>query len=207
MATATLALGLAMAWNVSAQNVYRWLDEEGKVHYTKTLPPEAAKRPYDVLSASGILIERVTDPTARHKPAAEEKSDRPEPLYSDAEKQAMADRLLLLKYHSEQEILEAMELEIDHLKYDERLLDATYASVLKTLQSQISLAASSQRSGLEVDATLREDIAHLQERLQSNRKTNQELELRKENIRARFREDLDRYRALVSQYQKTEPGS
>lgn len=208
MATATLALGLFNTPDTAAQNVYRWVDDEGKVHYTKALPPDAAHRPYDILSQSGILIERVTDPIAKQKPPPEKPAkNEPEPLYSEKEKQILGDRLLLLKYRSEQEILDAMELEIDHLKYDERMLNAGYQSVMQTLESEIRAAANQQRAGLDVDADTERSVARLQRRLRTNRKASDELEVRRARIRADFQADLARYRVLVRQYEETEPGT
>jgi len=210
MATASLALGLFSTSHAADQRVYRWVDDQGEVHYSKALPPEAASRPYDILSASGILIERVTDPAAHGKPKAEEnknKDGKPEPLYSEEEKRVIGDRLLLLKYRSEQEILEAMDLEIENLKYDERLLNTGYDSVVETLVSEVRAAADQQRAGLDVDQETQQNIAQLQRRLKSNRKSNDELDVRRAKIRATYQADLERYRELVSQFERKDSGT
>lgn len=201
ISTAALALALFSAIGVSAEVVYRWTDDDGKVHYTPTLPPEAANRPYDILSTDGRLLERVTDPGKEQQQAIEraqskQKKKKPKPLYSEEEKQAISDRLLLLKYHSEQEILDAMQLEIDHLKYDERLLKAGHDSAMTSLGYQIRSAANLQRAGNPVPENKLREIQQLQSRILANRQSNSELNQRKEQIRAAFNADLKRYREL-----------
>lgn len=197
ISTAALALGLFAAWDAAAEYVYRWTDDEGKVHYTVTLPPEAADRPYDILSSQGVVIKSVSDPTKpQEKPAVEEKPSGPAPLYTEREKQTIGDRLLLLKYHSEQEILDAMELEIDHLKYDERLLKAGHDSAMNSLAQQIRSAANKQRAGKPITAEQHNEIRQLQTRIVTNRTANADLNLRKDQIRETFNAELNRYREL-----------
>lgn len=194
------ALLLAQA-AVAAQNVYRWKDDNGEVHYTKALPPDAGNRPYDVLSPSGMLIEHV-DPSVKPEPdpkqAAAGKRKGPVPLYSEEEKRRIGDRLLLLKYASEEEIMEAMKLEIDQLKYDQHLIDSSTRSVVQSLTGQIRSAANRQRAGVEAMPEQLHEIRKLQHRLRNNDQARLKLDERVEKIRANFLADLERYRLLVS---------
>lgn len=193
-----------MLWSAlaQAQNVYRWKDADGKVHYTKALPPHAAAIPYDVLSPSGIVIERVTHekPDPDEVAAAKARdSDQPKPLYSEAEKERIANNLLLLKYHSEDEIRDAMQVEVDQLKYDMRLLNADRASVEKSLQGAIHMAANRQRAGVVVAEEHLENIAQLRRRLISNEKARGRLAQREASIRSMFEAEMVRYRALIEE--------
>lgn len=200
ISTAALTLALFSSFCVAEDVVYRWTDQAGKVHYTPTLPPEAANRPYDILSTDGRVIERITDPGKQQRQAIEsvrnQKKKGPEPLYSEEQKRVIGDRLLLLKYHSEQEILDAMQLEVDHLKYDERLLKAGHDSAMTSLGYQIRSAANLQREGKPVPENKLREIRQLQSRILANRQSNAELNLRKEQIRDSFNADLKRFREL-----------
>lgn len=199
-----LAAGLFAAPLALAQNLYRWVDEEGKVHFTTTLPPEAADRPYDIYSASGILLERVADPRALLQQQREEAQaagavKKPKPLYSEEEKQNIADRLLLLKYRSEEEIAEAMNLELDHLKYDERIIEASQKSLENSLAEQVRAAANRQRAGLPIEETQERDIDVLRKRLRDNEESIAGLVARKQKIREDFDSELMRYRRLTAE--------
>lgn len=49
--------GLALlAANVGAQQIKRWVDEQGVVHYGDAVPPEYAKQDRDVLNGQGVKI-------------------------------------------------------------------------------------------------------------------------------------------------------
>jgi hypothetical protein len=125
---------------------------------------------------------------------------RPDPLYSDAEKQDRMDRLLMLRYHSEEEMMEAMDVEINQLKYDERLLTSTHNSLRSSLKSNIDLAGHRQRAGLAVGENELKQISNLRASLKENENSLRGLEIREQNIRAEFERDLERYRELVELY-------
>jgi len=205
---ATLVAGLLALPVAQAENLYRWVDEAGQVHFTTTLPPEASDRPYDIYSPSGVLLESVSDPKEQMRKQAEEasKPSKPIPLYSEDEKKAIADRLLVLKYQSEADIIEARDLELDHLKYDERILESTRQSLQNSLADQIHLAADRQRAGLEIEEQHQKDIDLVRNHLLDNQASSTQLAIRKQKIHDDFDTQLQRYRALVADTQETTGG-
>ncbi|WP_191621372.1 DUF4124 domain-containing protein [Marinihelvus fidelis] len=191
-----LLLVASIAVPAVAQNVYRWTDDEGKVHYTPALPAEAADKPYDILSPSGVVIERVTQPETTAPPPVEPVDKKPIPLYTERERQQISERLLMLRYRNEAQIDEAMQLELDQLKYDFHLLDNEYASMIKSLQQQVHAAANRQRAGLEVDPSQLEQIDVLRGRMSANRVRVGELEQHQDVIREQFARELERFREI-----------
>lgn len=193
-----LALGLLAGAPAMAENVYRWTDDNGEVHYTTTLPPEQANKPHQILNSSGMVVRDVRDPLAEQQPeVVEEKPDAREPLYTEEEKQVRSDRLLVLKYQSEEDILEAMEVEVANLDYDARLLEQSRASVVTSLTGQIREAADRQRAGMPLDPEIDQQVALLRNRLRSGRRASAALAAREERIRANFTAELERYRYLM----------
>ena len=72
--------------------------------------------PYDVLNDAGIVIDHVDDPTqsadAHAMELAEEVEEKKRaPLISEKERQLEADRLLVVQYDSEEEILDLLDKE------------------------------------------------------------------------------------------------
>lgn len=191
-----LAVGL---WSgaVLAQVVYRWVDENGEVHYNATLPPEYANRPYQVLQ-NGIVIKRVDDPFAPELTKEELKQQKSQisPEEAEREKRMRADRLLVLKYHSEDEIIEAMEVEVSNLDYDSRLIEQGRTSVLSSVEGQIREAADRQRAGLPVDPEISKKIAVMRVRLQQAAQSEANLAAREAQIRGVFLAELARFRFL-----------
>ena len=181
-----------------AQVVYRWVDDEGKVHYNTTLPAEYANRPHQIMK-DGIVIKSIDDPS---KPAlteeeVEKEKIRENPEEAARQKQVRADRLLVLKYRSEEELLDAMKVEIDNLSYDARLIEQSRHSAMSSIMGQIREAADRQRSGLEPDPGTAEKIARLRARLAEGARSKQSLEQREKQIRNLFNSELERYRFLL----------
>lgn len=181
--------------------VYRWTDENGKVHYGLTLPPEAANRPYEILNKSGVVIERIEDPVAHRleqEKTPEQKSQELKPLFSEHEVRLRSDRLLMLRYQSEDDIRDAMEVEVAQLGYDARLINQSMTSVITSLTAQVNKAANQQRAGMPPDEVLTDEISQLRQRLQRNENSLAELRKREEKIRATFLDNIERYRFLAN---------
>jgi hypothetical protein len=208
---------LAIATPVGAE-VYRWVDEEGKVHYSESLPPNYKDQGHDVLNERGIVLDedqKLTPPPPPPPPteeeitkAAAEKAEdelppdssgmpRPKPLYSKEETQRRMDAFMLLRYDSEQEIVDAMNVEIKQLDYDRRLMETTRASVQEAYRGQVKRAAQRQRAGMAVEDSFNAEIKKLKAQLESNNRTLSSLQKREENIREDFQKQRDRYRYLL----------
>lgn len=215
---ALLASGAALA-----QQVYRWVDEDGNVHYTESLPPGYKDTGHDVLNQRGIVIdedlkltpevklEEKTEEQARAEEADELPRDssglpRPKPLYNEAEKQAKMDNFLMLRYDSEQEITDAMNVEIKQLNYDRRLLEGSQDSMNESYRGQIRVAANKQRAGQAVAEDTSDQIEDLRIKLTANARSLSALDQREQNIKATFQAQLDRYRFLVEKYAEENSG-
>ena len=191
-----------------AGKVYRWVDENGEVHYSETLPPDFEDKTHDVLDEQGIIRsadESLVPPPP--KPANEDEPkelprdssgmQRSKALYSEIEMQERMDRFLMLRYDSEQEIEDAMNVEIKQLEYDRRLLQKSRDSMSESYRGQVREAANQQRSGTEVKSEATSSFKDLQARLEDNTNLLAGLRDREENIRKSFETELERYRYLV----------
>jgi len=204
----------------AAAEVYRWVDENGEVHYSATLPPEHRDRGHDVLNQQGIVVDENQKLTpAPPKPAPSSKDEpqelprdssglpRPKALYSETELQQRQDNFLLLRYESEEEILEAMNVEIKQLNYDRRLLEGSRASTSQAYRGQIRVAAERQRAGLPVQAETTREIRKLRTALAANSESMAALQHREDAIRADFQKQLERYRYLIENWSEDASGS
>jgi hypothetical protein len=207
-----LLAGVFLAGNASAAELYRWVDENGEVHYSETLPPDFKDQGHDVLNERGIVVDEdqsLTPPPPVEVPEKDEPQElprdasgmrRPKALYSEAEMQRRMDNFLMLRYDSQQEITDAMDVEIKQLVYDRRLLETTRNSMLESYRGQIRQAANRQRSGQPVDEKVTHQISELQSRLANNSLSLEGLEARESSIRAEFGKQLDRYRFLEEEW-------
>jgi len=217
--TFLLIAGTFLAVNASAADVFRWVDENGEVHYSETLPPNFKDKGHDVLNERGIVTDEdqsLTPPEPEEVPDEEQLQElprdssglkRPKALYSEAEMQRRMDNFLMLRYDSEQEITEAMSVEIKQLEYDRRLLTTTRVSMQEAYRGQIKQAANRQRAGQPVDGEISLEIDQLQARLTENGRSLGYLETRELSIRAEFGKQLERYRFLEEQWAEESKGS
>ena len=203
-----LLLGGLLASGDAAAKVYRWVDENGEVHYSESLPPDYQDKGFDVLNQEGIVTDenqKLTPQPPPEPPPEEQKKElprdasglpRPKQLYSEAEMQQRMDNFLMLRYESEQEILDAMEVEINQLNYDRRLLEGSQASLNDAYRGHIRVAADRQRAGLEVEPATIQEISTLRKSLAKNAEALNGLQARENGIRADFDKQLGRYRYL-----------
>lgn len=205
-----LIIGILISGPLAAAKVYRWVDENGEVHYSETLPPDFEDKSHDVLNKKGVVVAKERSlkpppPKPKPKPNKNQRKElprdasglrRPKELYSEAETQRRMDSFLMLRYESEREITDAMNVEIKQLEYDRRLLITTRKSTQKTHRGKIKQAANTQRSGKQVGDKVFREINQLSSRLAQNNRELKRLKDREKSIRADFGKQLTRYRFL-----------
>jgi len=202
----------------SAEKVYRWVDEQGNVHYTATLPPDFKDKKADVLDDQGITREKDISLVPPPPKAVEEKKpaekglprdtsglQRPDPLYDDAEMQKQKDALLVLRYHSEEEITDALEVEVRQLAYDTDLLTKSRASLDASYAGNVRELADRQRAGVAIPPEELKAMENLKRRMTLNEKDMQEIQLREQETQKKFAADLERYRYLTAQSEASQP--
>jgi hypothetical protein len=193
-----LVTGMLAATPLSAET-YRWKDKEGKVHYGSAVPAEYADQPYDILNSAGIVIERVEDTSVPMEVIQEQKEKKKrQPLIPEEVRREQSDKLLVIQYESEDDILKALELEVAQLGYDSRLIEQSAAGTDQAIRDQIRLAADQQRANVPLSEAQKKEIAKLYARRKEDEKRRHDLQKREEQIRARFQSDLERYRVLTS---------
>jgi len=199
---ATLLAAALLSLSVSplVADTYRWKDKNGEIHYGAAVPAEYANQPYDILNDSGMVIEHVEDTTVTVEAMAEKKATKKErePLISEEERQVQSDRLLVIRYSSEEEIVKALELEIAQLGYDNKVIKQSSESTAIAIRSQISQAADQQRAGQQISAEQEKEISQLYARYAQDEKRKAAMSDREEKIRARYQAELERYRYLTS---------
>ena len=59
--------------SVAQADMYRWVDSEGRIHVSDTLPPAAARFGYDILTTQGRVIRSVDAPLTEEEEAEVDK--------------------------------------------------------------------------------------------------------------------------------------
>lgn len=111
VSTSLLALALLAAGAAHAA-MYRWVDSNGRVHYSDTLPPTYQKSGAAEMNKQGTVIKR-TQSEAERRAEAERQAELAR-LKVERDKQAQLDRALTQTYTSEAEIDLARDRALEH---------------------------------------------------------------------------------------------
>jgi hypothetical protein len=187
---------LLAAGPLAAEKVYKWVDEDGVVHYGDALPPKAAGRGHKVLNDQGIAVEDVAAAKTAEQIAEEAR------LAEAAREAAKRDQVLLDTYLSVDEIENLRDRRVELLEAQNRVTEkymADLAQKLGKLQSEAArIQAGEQAAGAppEIPDQLAAEIAHAERGLVNYRREIAARREDQEEIRARFDADIARFREL-----------
>lgn len=200
LCTLSIAAVLALlAAPSDAQRLYRWVDADGKVHYTDTLPPEAVDSARDELNRSGMTVNRIDRAlTPEERAAAEgEAAEREREALARAEIEKM-DAVLLGSYQSEADLKRAYSERFDLLDQSLEAAQVGIRSQEKSLDDLLTHAAGLERAGKPVPATVQASITSARTQVNQQREFLTRRERERESLQQEYDTVLARYRALRS---------
>ncbi len=195
-----LLISLAMSCAVSADRLYKWVDENGITHYGDSVPAKYATHERKVLNEQGVAVETL----ARQKTEAELIDDAARQAELDAQrelvaKQAERDRILLDTYLSVEEIgmlrdrrLMAIEAQVGVIRqYLGNLQDRWEDLESETRNFNFPYSEISELPPLPED--LAQLIIHTERAMAEHMQTVQLLRKEQEQIRFEFAKDTERF--------------
>jgi hypothetical protein len=197
LAALAAALSLAFAGVAEAQKLYRWVDKDGKVHYSDHVPPEAVDQARDELNERGLKVgsvERALTP--------EEIATRDARLAREAEEAAIAaeqakrDHVLLSSYDSEEALQRSYQERFDLLEQSLATARMGIESQEKSLADLLAHAASLERAGKAVPKGIADSIAMARRQVDEQRAYMARREQERVALQSEFDQTLARYRQL-----------
>ncbi len=176
--------------------LYRWSDADGNVHYSDRLDPAHLEQGYRVISRQGTTlytIESVTEQMAESSKAPEQQAEA-----KQRQAQLSRDRALLRTYANEAEINDARARKLSHL---ESLLGATEHAMRRLEERLHELsrkAGDYERTGKRAPEGLRQELAQTQDKLEHYQQTLAEQQDNRLSIQQQFDADLQRYREITA---------
>lgn len=182
-----------------AQSVYRWVDDDGETHYGQSVPPEFKDYGYVRLAPDGTVRERV-EPALSPEEIAERRRERAEQAKKEAAErsQEARDRMLLATYNSEEDVREALQMQLAGIESQRVSTRMALDLVESRFESLIGRAAKLNREGRTVSETLQSTIKETRAELRNLRADLKRLDEREAQARERFSASLERYRELTS---------
>lgn len=180
-----------------AQQVYKWVDENGEVHYSQTLPPERAGDAHDRLTSDGLVAERIDRVKTGEELAALKQEQQQQREEAELQKiQAQQDRLFLAAYPAEEDVRRFIEIRRETVTAERNAVESLIEQSRARFAGAVEQAAALERRGEPVPESLvrrideaRDDILNLNERLA-------EIDSRLGSLDEELAAELERHRRL-----------
>jgi len=195
MKTLAIFIFSLLAHSAFAQDVYKWVDENGDVYYSQTLPPKQAGKAHDRLTSDGRVAERVT--TAEELEILRAEQARQREQAEKARIQVQRDRLFLAAYPTEDEVRRTIssrrETVLSERDSVESLLDQSRGRFADTVEQ----AAELERRGKPVPGHLVARISEARAGIRELTRRLDEIETRLVALDEELEAELERHRRLT----------
>lgn len=187
-----------------AGKLYRWVDEEGKVHYSDRVPPDQSRNERRLLDRRGFELDRVEKAKSKQEIAREEELMR---LRAEKqrliEQQKKRDEVLLSTFRTEDDLLMASNGRIASIDTIIQITRTSIRQMKDVLARFQKRAADLERHGKQISQNLLKSIDTNRLQLQNAYAFIIKKEQEKEAVISKTKIDLARFRAL----KKIEPKS
>ena len=156
MAYSALAAALLLAAGTAQATMYRWVDGNGRVHYSDTPPTTFQKSGGAELSKQGNVIRRTQSETERQAEA--ERRAEQKRIEVEQGKQAQLDRALTQTYTTEAEIDLARDRALEHHKLAIKGAEIRSRAVEANLAELKARIATIEKAGRPVSPNLKEQL-------------------------------------------------
>ena len=194
--TALLLLAIIQSPAVFA-GMYKWVDDNGEVHYSDRVPPQAAKQERKAIDEQGRTLkiyERAK--TEEERKAAKRQREIELAEKEKAEEQALKDRVLMASYSSEEDMIETRDGKMASIDGLIQLTERRIISMQKRLGELTEDAASYERSGKPVPDVLTRQIANISKQTSENKTFILVKQEERKAIQKKFAADIARFRQL-----------
>ncbi|HTT03020.1 MAG TPA: DUF4124 domain-containing protein [Steroidobacteraceae bacterium] len=195
LACASLAHAAANASSGKAPVTYRWVDENGVVHYGDRIPPQYAQKESEMLNNQGVEVGHRAAPKTSSQLDAEEHAEQ---LLLQ---QKQRDSFLLTTYTSVKDIEQLRDERLEQIKAQRVAAQQYVASLherLLTLQARVLSFRpySSDVTAGRMPDDLAEDMVHTLNEIRTQHHELAAKDKEQSEMRAQFQADIERYREL-----------
>ena len=187
-----------LASQADTRKVYKWVDEDGVVHYGDSIPAEYAELPKEVVNDHGVTVANL----AGKKTPEEIEAERIEKERLLAvELQRRADQALLATYLSVDEILMHRDRRVELFQAQSRVTELYLKNLERRLEKLRSEASNFQPYSENpdapmIDGDLAEDLRKTKEIISRHQRNLKKFQADEQQIVARFDGDITRFKAL-----------
>lgn len=195
---------LCLAATPAPAKLYRWVDEDGTVHYSDKLPPEHAKDAHEEIDDKGHTVKDVDRAKTKEERMEEEKrqQQREAEQRKRAEKKARQqrrDEILLQTFTTERDLMRTRNERVEAIDQRVNMTISNNDRLEERINDARERVERLKNNDREVPDNLTRKLENLREQYDNNQRFIDSKRQEREEVEAKFDADLKRFRELKGQ--------
>lgn len=185
----------------SAQaKMYKWMDDEGQVHFGDKIPPEYLVKEHEELNEHGIKIKDKAAAKTKEQKAAERrlKAEQKKAALIEKRKQ-QRDRVLLDTYTTERDLIVARDSRLDAVGSQIQLAETIIRDSNKKIETMEAQIVRIQESNRQVPLDLYDRVENEKQQVVVQTKVMETHKRRRAEIDKQFNDYIERFKVLKAE--------
>ena len=182
-----------------AAKLYKWVDENGQVHFSDKIPPQDIKREHAEVDKHG-LEKKTVSAAKTPEEIAEERRQQVIKAEQDrlAKERAEQDRILLETFSNEGEIIDARDRQLATMEAVNQITTGSIDSLTIKLQDQTKNAADYERQGQPIPESILKEVDEIKLQIEKYRAAIKAKEIEQLKLKEKYDGYVARFRELKS---------
>lgn len=195
-----LAIILASIAFSAQAKMYKWVDEDGQMHFGDKIPPKYLVRAHDELNEQGVKIKHKAAAKTPEEKAAERRLKREQKKAALIEKRKQQrDRVLLDTYTTERDLIVARDSRLDAVGSQIHLAETIISDSNKKIEAMEKHITEIQASNREVPLDLYERLENEKQQVIVQSKVMETHKKRRDEIALQFNDYIERFKVLKAE--------
>jgi hypothetical protein len=196
----TISIGLLLApWTAQAI-LYKWVDDEGRVHFGDRIPVQFQLKAHDEMNHRGIVLKhREAAKTPEQKAEARLLEKERKKIELAEKKRKQRDRVLLDTYTTERDLIVARDSRLEAVGSQVQLAETIISDSNKTIKSLEKQVVQIKASNREVPADIYQRIDSEKQQVKVQSQVKQGHIKRRDEITAQFSGYVERFKVLKAE--------
>ena len=196
----TISIGLLLgSWTAQAV-LYKWVDDEGRVHFGDRIPVQFQLKAHDEMNQRGVIL--------KHREAAKTPEEKAEARLLDKErkkielaekKKKQRDRVLLDTYTTERDLIVARDSRLEAVGSQVQLAETIISDSNKTIESLEKQVTQIKASNREVPTDIYQRIDSEKQQVKVQSQVKEGHVKRRDEITVQFSGYVERFKVLKAE--------
>jgi hypothetical protein len=196
----TISIGLLLGPLTAQAVLYKWVDDEGRVHFGDQIPVRFQLKAHDEMNQRGIVLKhREAAKTPEEKAAARLLAKERKKIELTEKKKKQRDRVLLDTYTTERDLIVARDSRLEAVGSQVQLAETIISDSNKTIDSLEKQVVQIKASNREVPADIYQRIDSEKQQVKVQSQVKQGHIKRRDDITAQFNDYVERFKVLKTE--------